>query len=165
MKRRIALVSLFSLLAAAVVVTYSVPSASAFVFGPGASASGHGNIDQGGDLRTFSFHAREGRGGAVTGSVTLHNRQSDTFIKADIDCMVISGNIARMSGRITKSSNEAFEGATGIFQVEDNGEGANSPPDGMSLFAIFAPTSTADCNNTGAPILLPIEGGNVQVKP
>lgn len=166
MKRRIALVSLFSLLAAAVVVTYSVPSASAFVFGPGAAANGHGNLTlDDGSLRTFSFHANTRKNGTATGSVTLHNREDDVFIRADIQCLKVVGTTATMSGPITNSSNDDFEGRTGIFKVEDNGEGSSSAGDRLSRFFILPANSPINCNSPFNPFMELSEGGNIQVKP
>jgi len=40
----------------------------------GPFASGHGNLLLEGDLRTFSFHARELNNGGVIGSLVLKNR-------------------------------------------------------------------------------------------
>ena len=160
MKRRITLLSLFC-----AVVIYMVPSVSALVFGPGASANGHANLTIGGENRTFSFSANTRKNGTVSGNVTLQARQTDTFIHADINCMVVSGNTATMSGPITNSSDETLEGLTGIFKVEDNGEGANAPADRLSLYQPFAPNTTFDCTIPFNPPMLESEGGNIQVKP
>ena len=166
MKNRITLLSLLVLFA--VFAVGVVPTRSTSVFaagGNGPSANGHGNLTVGGELRTFSFHAITQRDDDVQGSVTLHNRSTDTFTKADINCLRVVGNTAIMSGPITNSSNPVFEGRTAIFRVQDNGEGANSPPDGLSLLFIFPAGSTASCNINFVFPFMPIEGGNVQVKP
>ena len=48
------------------------------------------------------------------------------------------GNTAVISGVITKS-NTGLEGNTGVFAVQDNGEGANAAPDRLSLVFFYGP--------------------------
>ena len=151
---------LLVILVAAIIAPVHFTSAVSLVNGP--SSNGHGNITLG-ELRTFSYHAMTLKDGSVRGSLTLHNRDSGNFIKADINCLRVVNNIAVMSGVITKSTDPTFEGWGGFFRVQDNGEGANSPPDGMSLLNL-GPT-VPNCNSAFAPPFLAIEGGNVQVKP
>jgi hypothetical protein len=165
MKKRITILSVLILLAMFAAVAGATQSSLAFVFGNTPSANGHGNLTVGGELRTFSFHANTRKDGTVKGSATLHNRASDVFIHADIDCLSVVGNIATMSGTITNSSDPAFEGRRGLFQVQDNGEGGNTTPDQISLLVIFPANSTIDCNSNFTFSRAPIEGGNIQVKP
>lgn len=165
MKSRIILLSLLVLLAVVAAGVVSTRSTSVFAAGNSPSANGHGNLTVGGELRTFSFHAMTRKDGTVTGSATLHNRNSDVFIHMDINCLRVVGNTAFMSGPITNSSNPAFEGRTGLFQARDNGEGSNAAPDQLSLLAVLVGNTTIDCNTNFAPLLNPIEGGNIQVKP
>jgi hypothetical protein len=164
MNRTIALL----LLVLIAVIFTPTDSTSAVAAGNTPSASGHGNIRiNDGELRTFSFHAMTRKDGTVTGNTTLHNRDQDVFVKLDIDCLRVVGNTAYVSGVITQHSNPDFLGFKGRFRVVDNGEGANNPPDLMSLVANSPPTSTSDCNSpsNAFPALNDIEGGNVQVKP
>jgi hypothetical protein len=151
---------LLLVLVTAIIAPLQSSSATEAFNGP--SSSGHGNITLG-ELRTFSYHAITLRDGTVRGNMTLHNRDSGNFIQADINCLRVVGNNASMSGVVTKSSDPAFVGFQGFFRVQDNGEGANSPADLMSLFNLG--TVVPDCNTAFAPPLLAIEGGNVQVKP
>ena len=159
---------IFTLLIAAAVVfgTSAVTQAtSAFGGGNRPSANGHGNITLSGELRTFSFTANTRNDGSVTGSVQLQARQADNTLHGDINCLKVVGNIAVMSGPILNSADPAFNGWTGIFRVQDNGEGANASGDLMSLYALVPPTSTLNCNSIGPLTMLAVEGGNVQVKP
>ena len=59
-------------------------------------------------------------------------------------------------------------GITGAFAVEDNGEGANAPPDRITLLntgPFFTPGICMFLTPAVvAPLLLPIENGNVQVR-
>jgi len=159
MNRKIAL--LLTVLIAALFAPSLSTSALAVFNGP--SSNGHGNITVNGELRTFSFHANTLKNGEVRGSLTLHNRVNDTFIRADIDCLRVIGNTAHMSGVITRSSEPAFEGLRAFFRVQDNGEGANSPPDGLSFLNVGP--NVPDCNSAFSPPFQVIEGGNIQVKP
>jgi len=127
-----------------------------------ASATGAGHITIGGENRTFSFTARQYDDGSAKGEAELHARQFPAFGHFRIDCMRVVGNVVVMSGTLTQASNPAFEGARGVFAVQDNGEGGNDPPDLMSELVLgIAPTQ--DCNNTTPPLDLVVERGNIQV--
>ena len=113
----------------AVVIMLTGYVGSAIAGGPGPSANGHGNLLFSGELRTFSFHAREFKDGYVEGSFELKNRKQGVRIHAEIDCLVIDDypdhSIATMSGVITHASgNDAviFPGEFVWFRVEDMGE-------------------------------------------
>jgi hypothetical protein len=111
--------------------------------------------------RNFSFSARE-RDGVDTGQAQINNRSQNVVAHMDIDCLNVLGNVAHMSGIVTRSSNPAEEGTRHRFAVQDNGEGAGAPPDLITT----APTVPAnyDCENpTGTPNI-PVENGNVQVR-
>lgn len=161
MRKRIVISTM--LIAAAVV--FGANAFTSFAGGNRPSANGHGNITLLGELRTFSFTANTRNDGSVTGSVQLQARQADNTIHADINCLKVSGNTAVMSGPILRSADPAFDGYTGIFRVQDNGEGFNASADLMSLYFLFPPGSPANCNNIGALPMTAIEGGNLQVKP
>jgi hypothetical protein len=160
MNRKI-LLSLLVLLVASVAAI----STSVGAFNNRPSANGHGNLDQAGDLRTFSFQAQTRNDGSVVGGATLHNRQADAFLKLDINCLRVNGNGATVSGVISQHSDPNFIGLKGIFQVVDRGEGAKAQPDLMSLVFILAANNPTDCNSNVSLPLNVIEGGNIQVKP
>jgi hypothetical protein len=125
------------------------------------SASGQGTLTVLGERRTFSFHALTKKNGTVTGSFTLQSRHSDTFIKASLNCLQVVGSNARLSGTVTHSNNPALVGLAVLFAAQDNGEGANDPPDELSLAAVGGPFN---CTNfPGVIPMNPIEGGNIQV--
>lgn len=135
----------------------------------GPSASGHADVIQepSGAKRTFSFHARVMPDGSVEGEYDNHNRQQGFVNHGDINCLRFIGtNSAVMSGVIQRSDNPAAHpGATSVFRVEDNGEGADDPPDRVSQVVNLPPGSTADCQTITPVILIPLVGGNVQVRP
>jgi hypothetical protein len=147
------------------VALWSVAAFALIAWSPapgGPSATGAGHFESSGGLRTFSFSAITKKDGSVTGQAQLSNRGLDSKLHVDIDCMVVSGNTATISGVIT-NSNVGLDGFTAYFTVVDNGEGGASP-DEMSLLAPIDPASGLDCTVPLNMVLYPIDGGNVQVR-
>ena len=139
----------------------------------GPSATGHGNVTQApGVLRTFSFTGRQLMDGRIVGEYENHNRLGAAMNHGDVDCMVVTGNSAILSGPIRRHTNPLFEeGFVTVFRVEDNGEGANDPPDQVSLLQIHPPPAPGEpainCRSGILPAfaMRPVEGGNIQVRP
>ena len=131
------------------------------------SATGAGHFTIGGELRTFAFTAQKHADGSVTGQYQLINRASDARVHGEVTCLSVVGNRAWIGG-VQKNGSEGFpEGLENGFRVVDNGEGANDPPDQLSLMFVNAPPGFAQayCNaRPAAPPLFPIEGGNIQVR-
>ena len=144
--------------------------------GSGPSASGQGSLTFDGVRRIFAFHANTHPDGSVSGNGVLNRVSSDADQRVkfqfDIDCLSVSGNVAIMSGTITKLPlAPEFVGGPFWFKVVDNGEGANADPDEITLFLFCDPNDPdPDCellicaNDLGLD-LNPIEAGNIQVKP
>lgn len=176
-----------SLLSLAAVVMLASLLTSPAAAGGNPKASGHGNWDIEGDLRTFSFTAVEHADGTVKGEAELNNRSYPVRLHWKNDCLKFEGgNRAIVSGWITESSIPELVGLPIVFGVEDNGEGRKADPDRITG-ADLLPEAT-DCNDVtfgdfvdqdgnqqtglfvgdtriqGDP-LTPIEGGNIQVKP
>ena len=131
------------------------------------SATGGGTTEEAGKKSTFVFNAIEHKDGTVNGHLVYQFRGADVFIHMDIDCLNIFGNQAVLSGTVTKVTGTGanlfpfiFVGAPATFQVEDNGEGNNAPPDQISDLFFGVP----DCHNFTTTTYLPISG-NIQVKP
>jgi len=130
------------------------------------SANGQGSINEPLGLRTFSFSAITKKDGSVTGQATLHRRATTLFFaKVDVNCLNIVGNTATVSGVVTNSSNPEAIGLVALFRVTDNGEGQGNTSDQISLLYFDAPDSGTDCRITEFIPQVPIEGGNIQVKP
>jgi len=133
------------------------------------SATGAGHFTVGGELRTFSFNALKYADGTVQGQYELFSRVSGTRIHGDVVCLSVVGNHAWVGGSQDHSSdNVAFPpGLENGFQTVDNGEGANDPPDQLSLMFVDGPPGFAQayCDaRADAPPLNDIEGGNIQVQ-
>lgn len=137
----------------------------------GPSANGHGTLTfegipiEGEGFRQFSFHAREKRNGTVQGNGVLSYIGGVRNLSFDIDCLEVDGNLAVMSGVITRD-NQFPENVGRLcwFKVIDNGEGNNSDPDEISLFFSGTDSEVYDCANNFNVAIYEIEGGNVQVK-
>ena len=135
--------------------------------GVGSQVTGHATVTQApGVLRTFSFSARRMPDGTVEGNFVNHNRLGGAVNHGDIDCLrLIPPNGAVLSGPIRKHTNPTFVGRRTVFRVEDNGEGGDDPPDRVSQLVNLPAGSTLDCQTLTPVVLLPVEGGNIQVRP
>ena len=137
----------------------------------GASISGHANfITPAGEHVSRSFHARVMPDGSVQGEfvqwiTALDGERRPN--KGDLDCLrFIAPNDAVASGPILVNDNPDFIGRTQIFRVRDDGEGSDAV-DRMSSVYIRQPITKLDCQ-TLTPLetnMLPLEGGNLQVRP
>jgi hypothetical protein len=146
--------------------------------GPVVSASGglHWTIELpnpfGVEVRNqpLAFNAKKYADGTVEGQFEYHQvveGEAFTF-HVEVTCMnVYDGNRAKIGGRITRSNDPVqVPGRYAWFQVFDNGEGANDPPDESSLvgFGDHA-ANEAFCNSPNLPRFGPWDvQGNAQVR-
>ncbi|HSE18820.1 MAG TPA: hypothetical protein VLB46_17310 [Pyrinomonadaceae bacterium] len=171
--KRSKLFLLAGLLVTALTATFMLRSTSAAAAKP--SASGHGTVllqDTEGRTvrRQFSFSARINSDGSVSGSGILHNPSFDPKYDAqfDITCLQIVGNRASFGAAIRKTSDPVFndEFDAAFFTVFDNGEpGAGN--DTISEVFFDNVVEPSACQFIGADDFpqIPIESGNVQVRP
>ena len=129
----------------------------------GPSANGSGSFVYNGTTRHFTFHANTMPNGSIQGSGVVNYNGSGNFqVKFSIDCMVINGNSATMSGAVTSSNDEIWPVGTPVsFSVVDNGEGSGSDPDQITL---VQQSYDYDCT-TWPGLWLNEVSGNIQVKP
>jgi len=164
MRRKLA----FLEVAVAVVIAVLALSTSAQAADNGivASATGAGHITIGGELRTFSFTAQKDSSNNSRGQAELFNRSGGIRVHLDINCLSVVGNVATMSGTVSNSNATGEPFGTGNpiwFQVVDNGEGQNAPPDLISLVFFFFGPPGVPCTSPLVPASIPIDGGNIQV--
>jgi hypothetical protein len=171
MKRNIFLFT--GLLIATLAATTLLQSTSAAAARP--SVAGHGTIllqDTEGRTvrRQFSFSARIMPDGSVEGSGILHNPSFDPKYDAqfDITCLQIVGNRASIGASIRKTSDPVFndEFDAAFFTVFDNGEpGAGEDTISEVFFDnVVEPSACQFIGEDDFP-KIPIESGNVQVRP
>ena len=130
------------------------------------SAWGAGTIEFGSSKEHVSFNA-SGVLLAATGSAEIHDNTAAGNVNAHvaIDCLNVVGNQATISGIITQSTDPTIQGFRALWQVRDNGEGQNDPPDLMSPVLIYAVgVGPADCIVPTEFDLVNLKG-NVQVLP
>jgi hypothetical protein len=171
--KRITIFLLAGLLIAGMSATSMLRPMSAADSGP--SASGHGTVllqNTNGKTvrRQFSFSARIMPNGTVKGSAILHNPSFDPKYDAhfDITCLQIVGNRASFGGSIKKTSDPVFndEFDAAFFTVFDNGEPGNGN-DTISEVFFDNVVDPSACQFIGADDFpqIPIESGNIQVRP
>jgi hypothetical protein len=136
------------------------------------SATGSGQLEFTTDgvtaLRTFAFEATKASDGSVTGEAQIDNRSVPGRLHIQIDCLNVVGNDAVMSGTITSSTEAGVPvGASSIFGVQDNGEGAGSAPDRITQQFANSGLVCTDItpSNLGlfTHFLMDLEAGNIQV--
>ena len=150
--------------------------AVALADGPVASMSGSGHFTgSNGEMVTFTHQAQLLADGTVKGSYNIHLRSLDAVFKGPITCLAVVGNHAWAGGiaETVTSSNPnlaALEGQEMWFQVIDNGEGANDPPDitsSIGVTPVGGPPgqALAYCQAMPPPRFpLVVEQGNIQVR-
>ena len=119
--------------------------------------------------RTLAFNARKYADGSVSGRFEYHQVvEGEAFIfNVEVTCMnVYDGNRAKIGGVIRVSNDPTLPpGGYAWFQVFDNGEGAQSPPDQSSLIGFGNEAANeAFCNSPNLPRFGPWDvQGNAQV--
>jgi hypothetical protein len=160
MTRRHTALAIATLATALSIVTAPAPASAP----PLATGSGHTIVN--GELRTFAFTARQEPDGAIRGTAEINNRAIGEMFQIDVDCLIVAGNIAVMSGVISRHTDEHAIGLTGIFGVLDAGEGLEAIDAASEVF-FFRPNSATcrDIDPVGSiDLAVPIVAGNVQVK-
>ena len=121
------------------------------------------------DVRVYSFNANRHADGSVTGR--YEHRSFDDgqpfYVRGPLTCLTVMGNRAWVGGLIEASSEPALVGWDMWFQVQDNGEGAGSPPDWTTLVGASPEAGSAQAYCDEAPeVRFPfdIEHGNIQVR-
>jgi hypothetical protein len=167
-------VALFSLMfVIALALSGFVRSTSAVA--PRPSSTGHGTIllqnTEGKTVRRqFSWSARVNADGSVSGTAVLHNPSFDPKYanQINITCMQVVGNRASFGGSIKRTTDSVFndEFDAAFWTVFDNGEPGNAS-DTISEQFFDNVVEPSACQFIGANDFpqIPIESGNVQVRP
>ena len=124
--------------------------------------TGSGHFTRGGQLRTFSFSAVKRADGTVTGEWQRFARAIGAKAHGDVTCFTIDGNQAWLGGVVERTTTIPGEVR---WTVIDNGEGANSAPDQISLQGVGGGPGSADasCAAQLPRTMFDIEKGNIQI--
>jgi hypothetical protein len=117
----------------------------------------------------LAFTAQRYADGSADGNFVYTQKsggETDSF-NVDVTCMnVYDGDRTKIGGIVVRSTDPTISvGEYGWFQVFDNGEGANAPPDQSSLVGFGDEAANeAFCNSPNLPRFGPWDvAGNVQV--
>jgi hypothetical protein len=131
-----------------------------------ASAAGSGHTTVAGELRTFSFEAHTGADRVAAGIAEVDNRAVNEMFQLRVVCLKVVGTVAIISGVVSRHTDVHAIGLTGIFAVQDSGEGLAPPPDQVTQVFFFRP-GVLTCSDLepvdAAPFLVALDAGNVQV--
>jgi len=143
-----------------------VVGTAALVLGPvalagaapgGAFVTGSGNTYVNGFYRTFTVDARTAPDGTVSGQAEVQARETDDTVHLAVNCLVVDGNVAYLSGVVTQSTEDpSLIGNTSNFTVEDDS------PDMISLATRSSSGPCSDSGNRQAPSLT-VAHGNITI--
>ena len=136
------------------------------------SATGSGHFLLLEEFRTFTFNAKK-FGGEVSGHFNLYRHDAGVHVGGSVICLNVQNNIAYFAGLVEVSNlddDPSFGvGSYVIWSAVDNGEGANYPPDQISLLMGSPGWTQADVEGyceSGVSFgygYYDIEEGNVQI--
>ena len=136
------------------------------------SVSGHWDvIGSSGNLNKISANAEKRLDGTVTGEVQYEQFTADGLsIRAHgtVLCLTVDGNVARLAAADEETTDAGTVPAFGILTAIDNGEGNPNPDRATNLIAISNESrARMHCDVPLVPDTraLPVERGNVQVRP
>jgi hypothetical protein len=153
--------------------SYDAADASILQLATGGKASGHfelgapfGAIAE----ERYSFTAQTTTFPLAKGNLEIQYLDvagNTAKVHSDVTCMSVVDNQAYIGGRarkvwINNQQQPGLEGVSTIWRVQDNGEGANSPPDLGSLIFFFA-DEQAHCALQFQLPMTPSANGNIQV--
>jgi len=120
------------------------------------------------DVQPFTWNVQ------VHGDGSVHGRFNYTQVRDGVElsargsltCAVITGNQVWVGGIIEDSSRASLVGLDMWFQAQDNGEGANDPPDMSSTLGAGGPGTAQQYCDDHPVVRFPflVESGNLQVR-
>jgi hypothetical protein len=136
-----------------------------------ASASGGYGFSTGTvEVGPFTWQVQIQADGSVSGGYTYRQVNlttgSEITAQGPLTCAVIVGNHVWAGGIIEESNRDSLVGLNMWFQAQDNGEGANAPPDMSTTIGAGGPGTAQQYCDDHPPALFPhlVERGNLQVR-
>ena len=157
------------------VVALALGAASSAGAGRGVVASASGGYGYTGtaagsffDVHPFTWNVQVHEDGKVHGrfNYTQVRDGVELSAKGSLTCAVIIGNQVWVGGIIEDSSRASLVGLDMWFQAQDNGEGANDPPDMSSTLGAGGPGTAQQYCDDHPVVRFPflVERGNLQVR-
>ncbi len=120
------------------------------------------------DVHPFTWNVQVHEAGGVHGrfNYTQVRDGVELSAKGSLTCAVIIGNQVWVGGIIEDSSRASLVGLNMWFQAQDNGEGANDPPDMSSTLGAGGPGTGQQYCDDHPEVRFPflVERGNLQVR-
>lgn len=118
-------------------------------------------------MRTLSYNALRHADGRVSGQYEYQIvvQGEHDFVHGTVICFKAEGNRAWIGATVDSASAPALEDLYSWWQVEDNGQGANDPPDRTTFLGFGSLEATiAYCEGPAPRFIFEIDHGNVQVR-
>lgn len=118
-------------------------------------------------MRTLSYNALRHADGSVSGQYEyqVDVLGDDSAVHGSIICFKAQGNRAWIGATVDHTDDPTVEGLFSWWQVEDNGQGANSAPDKTTFLGFGTLQETLDyCEGPEPNFIFDIDHGNVQVR-
>ena len=119
-------------------------------------------------IQPFTWHVKVRADGSVTGSYDYTQVRDGVALQVSgpLHCATIVGNQVWVGGLIEESSRASLIGLDMWFQAQDNGEGANAPPDMSSTVGAGPAGAAAQYCADHPAVIFPffLEQGNLQVR-
>jgi hypothetical protein len=120
------------------------------------------------DVQPFTWNVQVHENGSVHGRFNYTQVRDGVELSAtgSLTCAVIIGNHVWVGGIIEDSSRASLVGLDMWFQAQDNGEGANDPPDMSSTLGAGGPGTAQQYCDDHPVVRFPflVESGNLQVR-
>lgn len=156
---------------AALLATGLAPAGGSEVVASASGGYGFSGVAAGSnfDVGPFTFNVQVHADGSVHGRYNytqVRDGGTPLTVKGSLTCAVIVGNRAIVGGIIEEASRPALVGLDMWFQVEDNGEGANDPPDMSSSIGAGGPGTAQQYCDDAPGVRFPffLDRGNLQVR-
>ena len=116
---------------------------------------------------TYGFNASVDDAGNVKGEFQATFTRPDVTFHAEVTCLAVNANNAWIGAVVTETHDPVLwpVGTQGVIRVQDNGEGANEPPDALGYW-VLVPANTCGLQRVGGvySALFPWTHGNAQVR-
>ena len=157
------------------VVAVLAAAATAMAGGNGVFASANGDYGFGGqaagstfEIGPFTWNVQVKADGSVKGHFDYTQVRDGVALSASgpLTCAFIEGDHVWVGGVIAASSRASLVGLDMWFQAQDNGEGANDPPDMSSTLGAGGPGTAQQYCDDHPVVRFPflVESGNLQVR-